>query len=64
MIPHENSVSLSVANTCSLRRFIRFNSDKNVLRVKVIAKCMYSMGRPYSKCASTLNLALSTLFLP
>ena len=30
MCPHENSVSLRVLNTCSLKRLIRFNSDNSV----------------------------------
>ena len=36
MFPHENSVSLRVFNTCSLKRGISCNSDKSGQTVKII----------------------------
>ena len=36
MCPHENSVSLRVLNTCSLKRFISCNSDNWVQTVIII----------------------------
>ena len=51
MFPHENSVRVPIFTTCSLKRFISFDSDNWVQTVIMI-------GNAFILCVFTLNLTL------